>query len=714
MNRWIAKQLLSDAHVAIRPLEDLVPDAILRTLLLNTDDAILITGLDHRSLACNERFGAFFEVDPQSVVRMEIEELRSVVYPRLRDPDLWVRQLEEIYAEPELTFQDELELIGEHPLTLQRTTGPVQMHGGQIVGRLWKFRDVTQDRYRERLRDGIFEASTYHNPDPAEVCRFVVQRISELYGAVAILSIREGNKMLFREVCGVPAGAPEMRENQLKDAYCRVTLSQSQPLIVQDGGNDSRFRRILPVKLGFTRYLGACIRDSRGRAIGTICMLDSRSNVPLTEDDAQFVSMMAIRIETELERERLYLERTADQRTMLERQRAELDSTHAVLTAMNAAFEQAGGDRPTDQVIEGQLRLLKGLLGYDSAAILLPAESGLEGRYVARRASTSKALKVATNGWFQSAIAGPGVRFEKLADCDLALKLQASCLAVAPLPLGTGQAGLLVLGCRELPAVQDAHHQVHLAALVDQVALLLAAHRLNQELVRTHRALRDTQSQLIQSEKLSVVGTLSASVAHDIRNILSSLQLECEFGVSDPEVSLGKVREQLERFSLLAHRLLSYSKPRLLARELTDLNSLMERAAAMVAPQMRVTGVAAVWDLSKEPLVVPADPNQVEHLFVNLILNAIQAMHADGGVLTLSSHRSSTGVTVQVSDTGGGIPADRIEKLFKPFHTTRSNGFGLGLYSCGRIAAEHGWHIDVDSKVGSGTTFSVVAPMELR
>lgn len=712
MNRWIAKQLLSDAHVAIRPLEDLVPDAILRTLLLNSDDAILVTGLDHKSLACNERFGVIFEVDPQRVVAMEIEELRSVVYPRLRDPDLWVRQLEEIYAEPELTFQDELELIGDHPLVLQRTTGPVQLADGSIVGRLWKFRDVTRDKYRDRLRARLFEVSTYHSPDPGEVCRHVVQQIADLYGAVAILSIREGQRMVFREICGVPAGAPEMKENSLKEAYCRVTLKQGKPLLVQNGGNDSRFRSILPVKLGFTRYLGACIRDGKGRPIGTICMLDSRSNQPLGDEDAQFVSMMAIRIETELERERLYLARTADQRNMLARQRAELDTTHSVLKAMNAAFEQTGGDRPTDAVVEGQLLLLKGLLGYHSAAILLPGESGVYGWYIPRSSAGAHLLEGIDQSWVEEALSREAIAFEPRSESELALLLEASALTFARLSLGAGEVGLLVLGTGELASADDEHHHVHLAALVDQVALLLASHRLTQRLVQANATLKETQGQLVQSEKLSVVGTLSASVAHDIRNILSSLQLECEFGVADPEQSLTKVREQLERFSLLAHRLLSYSKPRLLAREVTDLNDLLQRAVAMVAPQLRVTGVEANWRLCEEPILVPADPNQVEHLFVNLVLNAVQAMHAKGGTLELASERSQTGVRIHVRDTGGGIPEDRLEKLFKPFQTTRSNGFGLGLYSCGRIAAEHGWKIEVATTVGLGTTFTVLIPGE--
>ncbi len=712
MNTWIAKQLLSDANVAVRALDDPTSDAILRALLLNTDDAVLVTDLDHHSLACNDRFARIFNVAAQTVVKMEVEDLRAVVTPRLKDPDAWVRQLDEIYAEPELTFQDEMELFGEHPMVLLRTTGPVLMPDGAVVGRVWKFRNVTEDKYRERLRQVIFDVSTLHDPDPAQVCSEVVRRVAETYGAVSILSIRDGKRMLFREVAGAPPGAPDLSENPVKQAYCQVTMCHTKPLVVDDGANDPRFRTIGPVRMGFTRYLGANIRDGKGRPIGTICMLDQQRSRRLTDDDAQFVSMMAIRIETELERERIYLERTAEQRAMLEQQRRDLATTHSVLEAMNDAFKQSNRELTTAELIGTQLKLLRGLLGYTSAAILISTPDGFEGHLLAPTMASPEPLELQRHEWSSIVPSKTAVRFVRDPEGPLAKQLGAKTLAMAGLPLSHGETGLLVLGRQGPIPAHDDHHRIHLEALVDQVALLLVTHRLNQRLAQTAEELRTMQGQLVQSEKLSVVGTLAASVAHDIRNILASLQIECAMGTADPAATLTKVREQLERFSLLAHRLLSYSKPQMLARQGTDINELMQRAADMVSPQMRVTHVDLVWDL-KDPLrLVPADPNQAEHLFVNLMLNAIQAMHVKGGTLTLSSHETETEVVAEVRDTGNGIPLDRINRIFEPFQTTRKNGFGLGLYSCGRIAAEHGWKIEVESEVGVGTAFKIRAPLE--
>ena len=96
----------------------------------HNDSPILVTDLEHRSLACNERFGEYFRVDPQKVVKMGVDELRSVVIPRLRDPEGWLQQLDEIYAEPELTYQDEMELLAT---SVTSDTNPSSSHGHDSI-----------------------------------------------------------------------------------------------------------------------------------------------------------------------------------------------------------------------------------------------------------------------------------------------------------------------------------------------------------------------------------------------------------------------------------------------------------------------------------------------------------------------------------------------------------------------------------------------------
>src|SRR4051812_45357618 len=112
MPQLLSKRILSEARVATRPMPDKTVAAILRSLLLFTEEGILVTDLEHKSLAVNEKFGELFRVTPHDAVGMDPEELRKRVYPRLQNPKEWVDQLDQIYAKPDLIHEDELELLG--------------------------------------------------------------------------------------------------------------------------------------------------------------------------------------------------------------------------------------------------------------------------------------------------------------------------------------------------------------------------------------------------------------------------------------------------------------------------------------------------------------------------------------------------------------------------------------------------------------------------
>ena len=115
-------RILSEADVAIRPNAEVMATAVLRALLVTSGDGILVTDLEHRSLACNGKFAQFFEVPAEKAVRMGVEELRERVYPRLRDREAWRQGLDQVYAYPRETYEDEIELLGEPPLWLRRNS----------------------------------------------------------------------------------------------------------------------------------------------------------------------------------------------------------------------------------------------------------------------------------------------------------------------------------------------------------------------------------------------------------------------------------------------------------------------------------------------------------------------------------------------------------------------------------------------------------------
>ena len=226
-----------------------------------------------------------------------------------------------------------------------------------------------------------------------------------------------------------------------------------------------------------------------------------------------------------------------------------------------------------------------------------------------------------------------------------------------------------------------------------------------------------TQQQLFETEKLSAVGLLAASVAHDIRNLLTPLTIEVSLAdQNDPALrseSLSAIRRQIDGLALLTHRLLALARPDSLERAPTDLGELTSSILRLVQPQAVMENVQIVCTVSPRLPRVFADSVQMEQVLVNLILNAVQAMRATGGgMLTLTLDRYKGGARVRIGDTGPGITPQNRKRLFDPFFTTRPDGAGLGLFSCRRIVEAHGGAITVRSKPGQ-TQFTLRLPRTL-
>ena len=222
-----------------------------------------------------------------------------------------------------------------------------------------------------------------------------------------------------------------------------------------------------------------------------------------------------------------------------------------------------------------------------------------------------------------------------------------------------------------------------------------------------------TQQQLFETEKLSAVGLLAASVAHDIRNLLTPLTIEVSLADQDDPAlraeSLSAMRRQIDGLALLTHRLLALARPDSLERAPTDLGELISHILRLVQPQAALENVQIVCTVSPGLLPVYADSVQMEQVLVNLILNAVQAMRATGGTLSITLDCCQGGARVRIGDTGPGITPQNRKRLFDPFFTTRPDGAGLGLFSCRRIAEAHGGTITVRSKPGQ-TQFTLRLP----
>jgi signal transduction histidine kinase len=247
----------------------------------------------------------------------------------------------------------------------------------------------------------------------------------------------------------------------------------------------------------------------------------------------------------------------------------------------------------------------------------------------------------------------------------------------------------------------------------DELAVL--AHEFNamaQRLAARERELRAQGEALVRSERLAAIGRIAAQITHEIRNPLSSISLNAEeLGERAPtarELCDAIVRE-VDRLTAITEDYLRFArlpKPQV-AR--ADLNETVRDLCDFVRPELDAARVRLELSLSPELPRVHADVAQLRQLLLNLIRNAREAM-ADGGQLTVSTRGGEGTVSVEVRDTGPGIPPERRERIFDPFFTTKERGTGLGLAMAQEIAQEHGGQLTVESAPGAGTAFTLQLP----
>lgn len=311
-----------------------------------------------------------------------------------------------------------------------------------------------------------------------------------------------------------------------------------------------------------------------------------------------------------------------------------------------------------------------------------------------------------------------------------------SSALLAPLRVERERIGALVLWGgvhahllhpRDLPFIQ---------ALADLSAVAISEQRAKDQAIVLQRDLQHTQimhaeararldaaqAQLLQSAKLAAVGELAASVAHEINNPLyaarNSLYL-VEQDLSpdgEPRQFLNIAQAELGRIARIITRMRDFYRPARKELEPTNINDLLTETVELVHTHLRHGQVTVSADLAPQLPQLTAHPDQLRQVFLNLMLNACDAMQG-GGNLTITTSQLTDAenvelILVKIRDTGTGILPEHLPHLFEPFYTTKPQGTGLGLAISAHIVTQHGGSISVDSNVGVGTTFSIQLPID--
>lgn len=254
---------------------------------------------------------------------------------------------------------------------------------------------------------------------------------------------------------------------------------------------------------------------------------------------------------------------------------------------------------------------------------------------------------------------------------------------------------------------------------VELLNLLASQASLAFENAALYRAERERLDRLHRAERLAAVGQLAAGVAHEIRNPLTAIRSTMQYLLRDlaPDTPKHQLVEELlsevDRINSTVGGLLSLSRSGEVRRVEMDLLETLGKAVKLVQAQAAEKGVEVGSDFAAPDSRILGDPGQLKQVFLNLLLNALQAMDAGGSVVVTARPWSggSPWVEVRIVDTGPGIPPDQLRRVFDPFYTTKRDGTGLGLAICHGIIEQHEGEIQLDSEIGVGTTASIRLPL---
>ncbi len=256
----------------------------------------------------------------------------------------------------------------------------------------------------------------------------------------------------------------------------------------------------------------------------------------------------------------------------------------------------------------------------------------------------------------------------------------------------------------------------------DNVRLLERTKRFNEvleeKIEEATKDIKEMQNELIKTERLATIGEVAAKIAHEIKNPLSGISIALELmknktQENDQRQKVSEILSEVARLDRIIKDMLQIAKPPELYLRVISPNKIVEKAIAVVSPKADERNIKIDKDLRCEDSFC-LDPEKIEQVLINLLLNGIDSINGAGGEITVRTEISKNELRIKISDSGCGIPEADREKLFQPFYSTKRNGTGLGLAISRKIIESHKGRIIVSSEVGKGSVFTLAIPDNLE
>jgi signal transduction histidine kinase len=258
-------------------------------------------------------------------------------------------------------------------------------------------------------------------------------------------------------------------------------------------------------------------------------------------------------------------------------------------------------------------------------------------------------------------------------------------------------------------------HKIPEEGMGEVKELAVSFNKMSTELKELVDAIKSAQEKLVRTEKLYAVGEFSAGVAHEIRNPLTSIKLLVQTirntGRSFSGNDIDVIDKEINRINRIIRSFLAFAKPEKIEKRDVNIKEVLDDVLTITKPKMRQSGIQLIQKLPMATPIIYGNYDALKQVFLNLILNAMQAIDGDGGTIEVEAFADEKSLSVMIRDSGSGISEMDQKKIFDPFFTTKKEGTGMGLALTHNIIDEHSGRIDIESLPGKGTTIKVELPV---